>query len=434
MKLQAMLIDDEIPILHNLKQVIPWEEMNVQVQLAKNGKEALNAIQAGMPDFILCDIRMPEMDGLTFVQEIRKRDIRCEILLITGYEQFEYAKIALQYGVRDYISKPINYEQLEKTVRELAERIRADKLEEHRKQREWSKVLDLANEKMMLDVLMGYSSIPAYYLRGVNDQEREMGYAIMLIAIDDYSQQSLAWNEKERKLWNFAVKNVLEETMREDGSSFAVIQTQEGEWCIVLPLDNETLPLPKNDMIRRAAQLQHSVQQNVKLTVSIGIHPGPIQQDQLAEAYKNIQWSLLVQPIKKPFIHYQAESLAEGRSSRSDKKPGELLMISAKDYIHRRLSSDFGIEEIAHHLGISTSYFSLLFKNYFGETFVEYVTKQRMELAKSYLLRSDKSVRQIGQQVGYLERRYFTKVFQKYTGITPSEYRERKTGRKARRG
>lgn len=107
-----------------------------------------------------------------------------------------------------------------------------------------------------------------------------------------------------------------------------------------------------------------------------------------------------------------------------NKKSSELLMISAKDYIHRNLSSDIGIDEISDYLGISCSYFSLLFKTHFGETFVEYVTKQRIKLAKSMLRMTDKSITHIGATVGYSERRYFSKVFQKYTGITPSEFRE----------
>jgi two-component system response regulator YesN len=108
------------------------------------------------------------------------------------------------------------------------------------------------------------------------------------------------------------------------------------------------------------------------------------------------------------------------------KKSSVVLMISAKDYIDKKLSADLGIDELADYLGISGSYFSLLFKQHFGVTFVEYVTKLRMETAKSLLAVSDRSVTQIGESVGYLERRYFTKVFQKYTGMTPSEYRESK--------
>jgi two-component system response regulator YesN len=101
-------------------------------------------------------------------------------------------------------------------------------------------------------------------------------------------------------------------------------------------------------------------------------------------------------------------------------------MISAENYIHRHLESNFGIEEICHYLGISPSYFSLLFKQQYGETFVEYLSKQRIERAKSMLVLSDKSIKQIGNKVGFFERRYFTSVFQKYTGETPSEYRDKR--------
>jgi len=102
-------------------------------------------------------------------------------------------------------------------------------------------------------------------------------------------------------------------------------------------------------------------------------------------------------------------------------------MLSAQSYIQHHLEADFGIDDVSHYLGISSSYFCFLFKNHFGETFVEYLTRHRMEIAKSLLASSEKSITQIGIQVGYHERRYFTKVFQKYTGMTPSEYRMQQT-------
>ncbi|WP_052476090.1 helix-turn-helix transcriptional regulator [Cohnella kolymensis] len=100
-------------------------------------------------------------------------------------------------------------------------------------------------------------------------------------------------------------------------------------------------------------------------------------------------------------------------------------MLSTKDYIERNLAAELSIDALADYLGISGSYFSLLFKQHFGETFVEYVTKQRIEMAKSLLALSYKTVTEIGQMVGYAERRYFTRVFSKYTGMLPSEFRER---------
>ncbi|MNI35440.1 HTH-type transcriptional regulator YesS [compost metagenome] len=116
----------------------------------------------------------------------------------------------------------------------------------------------------------------------------------------------------------------------------------------------------------------------------------------------------------------------QGHETNQKKKNSDILMESAKTYIRLHFSTDFGIDEIAESLGISSSYFSLLFKQHFGETFVEYVTKHRMEHAKSLLLMSDKSITDIGKSVGFAERRYFTKVFQKFTGEIPSEYRDKR--------
>lgn len=66
----------------------------------------------------------------------------------------------------------------------------------------------------------------------------------------------------------------------------------------------------------------------------------------------------------------------------------------------------------------------MLFKQQFGETFVEYVTRSRMEQAKALLLQTSRSITEIGKAVGYADRRYFTKVFQRQTGMIPSEFRE----------
>lgn len=100
MKLKALLVDDEIHILTNLSKVLPWEEMGFEVVLlAKNGKEALEIASKHRPDLILSDIRMPVMDGIQLLQELREREIPCEILLLTGYQEFEYARTAIRYGV-----------------------------------------------------------------------------------------------------------------------------------------------------------------------------------------------------------------------------------------------------------------------------------------------------------------------------------------------
>lgn len=131
----------------------------------------------------------------------------------------------------------------------------------------------------------------------------------------------------------------------------------------------------------------------------------------------------------KDLLNVISELESHIRELEINKKSSELLMISAGEYIQRNLSTDIGVDDIANHLNISSSYFSHLFKNHYGETFVEHLRKQRMELAKTMLRLTSRSVTEIGALVGYSDRRYFSKVFQRYTGVTPTEYREQEEAR-----
>ncbi|MGN7761580.1 response regulator transcription factor [Paenibacillus sp. 22594] len=254
--LKVLLVDDEAPILGNLRRVLPWQEMGMEITgMARSGMEALRIAEEQAPDLVLCDIRMPVMDGLTFIGKLREMGLDSEVLLLSGYQEFDYAREAIRLGVKEYICKPIHYEELGNKVREMGTRIRS---------------------KQYKDKL--YNSIPLF----------------------------------------------------------------------------------------------------------------------------------------------QEQPLAED----SARKTPEQLMNLAAQYISERLNYDLGIEEVANRIGISSSYFCLLFKNRFAMTFVEYVTQQRMEAAKFMLASSDKSITAISAGVGYQERRYFTKVFQKQTGMTPKEYRD----------
>lgn len=262
--LKVLLVDDEAPILNNLNKVLPWQDMGMEVAgMARSGMEALRIAEEQSPDLVLCDIRMPVMDGLTFIGKLREMGLESEVLLLSGYQEFDYAREAIRLGVKEYICKPIHYEELGNKVREIGTRIRS---------------------KQYKDKL--FNSIPLF---------QEM----------------------------------------------------------------------------------------------------PVIED-------------------------------------SAKKTPDQLMNQAAQYITERLNYDLGIEEVANKIGISSSYFCLLFKNRFAMTFVEYVTLQRIEAAKFMLASSDKSITAISSGVGYQERRYFTKVFQRQTGMSPKEYRDKYKATEAR--
>ncbi len=127
----VFLADDEPWALMALKNLIQWSDYGFAVSgEAQDGRQALERIERMGPDLIISDIRMPGMDGLALLQTIREKRWRAEVLLVSGYTDFEYARKALLYGCVGYLVKPVQekelLEYLEKVRNILNEKYKAD--------------------------------------------------------------------------------------------------------------------------------------------------------------------------------------------------------------------------------------------------------------------------------------------------------------------
>lgn len=110
---KVMLVEDEDFILQGIKYIIDWEEISMEVvAMAHNGKEALAMFQENPVDIVVTDVEMPCMNGLELLGEIRKINARTRGIILSGYDEFEYARKALHLDVEEYILKPINEDQL----------------------------------------------------------------------------------------------------------------------------------------------------------------------------------------------------------------------------------------------------------------------------------------------------------------------------------
>ncbi|MUT65844.1 response regulator [Paenibacillus sp. NEAU-GSW1] len=528
---KVLLVDDEPHITRNLEKVIPWEMLGLTVAgTAKNGMEALELIEAEPFDLVLCDIRMPIMDGLDLVKHIREKGAECDIIMLSGYQDFAYTRAAIQYGVQDYVLKPIPYDELTGVIARVmaSQRMKQKQLSEERQK--LGRMIDLASEKILYDILMDYTEVSAsnWILAGDEQTFHEQQFALIVLDLDVSSEQTKDWREwsdKERKLWNFAVCNVLREKLQQNGFHHAVIQIRDGEWCVLIEVD-KSKPYSSEQVVEWAKALLTAVKNHVKLSLSAGIYREYAPVASISQAYKLVQQGMQLAPHQdaiavypensgapsredqafwdtsekliaavkrgdtatvgeelkrltlqlqrmsepsinrfKPMLHFfvlnlmremkemgifsreQEDSLwrkldrrfgikdllsvilqvtaAVADKSTDKKKQSEISMAEAKLYLDRHLYRDMSVEEAASHVGLSTSYFSLLFKQTYNETFIEYVTRQRMERAKAMLAGTQKSVAQIAKEVGYSERRYFTKVFMKYTGENPTDYRSK---------
>lgn len=129
---KVLIVDDEKIIRMGIKNIISWETLNIgEVYTAASGREALELINQHHPELIITDISMTEMTGLELIEQIRILDKVSRIIVLTGYDRFDYARKALQLRAQDFLLKPVDEEVLaaavEKQVAELEEQRRKTK-------------------------------------------------------------------------------------------------------------------------------------------------------------------------------------------------------------------------------------------------------------------------------------------------------------------
>ena len=111
-----LIVDDTYETRHGLADYFPWKETGFQVTAqAENGEDALALLLEHDIDAILCDIEMPIMNGIDFVQKIRNQNLETKVVFISGYRNFDYVRDAMNLGVIKYILKPTSYTELMET-------------------------------------------------------------------------------------------------------------------------------------------------------------------------------------------------------------------------------------------------------------------------------------------------------------------------------
>ena len=111
-KVSILIIDDEVELCQNLSEMLKEGEEGYGVSIANSGKKGLAKIKEEVPDLVLLDIKMPEMDGIETLEKIKAIDKDILVIMLTAYQTVETAVKAMKLGAYDYISKPFNYEEL----------------------------------------------------------------------------------------------------------------------------------------------------------------------------------------------------------------------------------------------------------------------------------------------------------------------------------
>lgn len=118
--LDLVIVDDEAFMRENLCDLFPWDDLGYAVTgVFSNGQEALDFLRKRPVHVVLTDIQMPGMDGIELLRQIRRNQLPVQVVFLSAYSDFEYARQGIQYGALDYLTKPVRFQELENLFRRV---------------------------------------------------------------------------------------------------------------------------------------------------------------------------------------------------------------------------------------------------------------------------------------------------------------------------
>ena len=540
--LKIFLAEDEVIVRETIKRMIPWENLGFElVGEAADGEMALPLLLRQKPDLLITDIKMPFMDGLTLAKVAKKEIPGLKVVILSGYDDFNYAKQAINIGVEDYLLKPITKNALIERLTEIRSRYEHEKTQKeyyekfHREMQAYEKnssrdffealvsgSMDMMeiyrrSEKLGLDIVAeaynvliftmnceedfsgqreGYSKWEAESLELLEEFFSENTSA-MLFRCNIFSYGVLIKGQKEtigentrscvseiqrildrkeqKRQWFVAAgepverlsqiqksyysasrafsqrylydENILyydemasmeKKNVTEDDSTYLQKVDVNALNPVILQkfLSNGLLEETENfvkDYFYAIGQepleslvFRNYVTLNVRFSVmsflkEIGCDTRTLEQedteDVLSESSKSLENA--IEYAKK--IISQAIALRDQNSGNKNRS----ILKTAVDFIDSHyMEEDMSLNKAANAANVSANHFSALFSQNMGQTFIEYLTNLRMNKAKEYLRCTSMRSSEIAGEIGYKDAHYFSYLFKKTQGMTPSDYRK----------
>lgn len=281
-RIRVLLADDEPIIIRGLKKLISWEALGLDiVGEALDGKELISLIESSSPDLIISDISMPGYTGIDIIRQLHRSGRAVKVIFISAYEDFAYAQQALQYGALDYLVKPVHKGRLEEAVSRAVSVIHQE-LEEER-DKAMLQHLQQQNRKVtleeLLDKLMDGNRSTAAKIASLGDMPQARFASVCVVATDEHAQGASPWEERERKLVEFALSNIIKETMDARGHAFVF---RKGDKFGILLRHN----MP-DEPLERMQDLHGKIHGFLKLQTSIGIGTPAECLELSDESYRN---------------------------------------------------------------------------------------------------------------------------------------------------
>lgn len=368
----VLFVEDELLVRLGLQKAISWEQFDMKLAAqADNGIQALELFYSIHPDVVITDIRMPGMDGYELIRKIRETDEECAIIVLSCLEDFETLRKMIPYKLIGYITKADM--RLEEMANVLGKaKAYLDKTERAGKQEAQAEE-DTGNR-----ISRYFSGKSENLIWAEQDKVREM----LLVDVA----------EEEQKKVNDLTLHFLYELANREIPGSTVAGTEGKSFCVLMTEESRTKE-QKEKLYRLAKGF---------LGISLQISQGKREEGE---------------SLRDMYLRIRKDSEGNHRGNR--------LVADAVHYIEKHYKDDCSLGEISAFLGISSGYFSGLFKKETGKTYVEYLNEMRLKAAARELLIGEDKLTVVSENCGFHNVEYFCRTFKKYMGMSPAKWREK---------
>ena len=479
-----LIVDDEEIEREGMAQFIPWDSYEIKVvSTARNGAEGLEKIAKFRPDLAIVDIKMPVMNGIEMIRQAKEQYPDMTFVVLSGYGDYEFTSQAMELGVRHYILKPCDESKmipvLNKAFAELEEarkkNARSEKLEtEARLLKPYAReqlfrdlllgkaqassgarqlVDELGGEQRMVLLLdfrlkCGFDSLERYVVGNMLGDLLPDGTLLMttgvdrdvLVLADAMAESSVetAVQVLKKECKRFETLPMLSSASRtgtlaelsvlfRQAQELLQLNMDENEPALLRPSRNAALPETVNEIFDLEALRQTGSYEELlqELAFSFAKMEAKDYRPQQRQKLCELAWKLLFEDKAAPedSLPAWADALtAAWNHPQPDARSREIFLA-----IYENLPEpEFSLQTIAQQrLFMSEDHLRRIFSQMTGNRFSAYLEHCRITQARRLLeFQPDMKISRLAELVGYpLDGQYFSKVFRKICGVTPTEYR-----------
>lgn len=396
---KVLIADDEDIIRHGLAGMVSQHPRLEVAALAEDGEIALEKAEEVKPDLMLVDINMPFLNGFEFITEAKKRLPNVMIVIVTGYDDFEFVQKALQIGVTDYILKPIMDETFFALLDKVVERL--DGIRKSQKYLTWIENQIEQNRPAMIN------SFFVHWINGHIDEievsermrylkiEMPEPYLLTIIHLCDNHdldciQRGIDWDDN---LLYYGCQNITEEIFSAYTKTIC-FRTEDGALAVI---SEELSPETKSTLLQ---DLIAPIEEYLYVKVEI------------------------VQSTGKKRLEFPDVFDAAMEKLRAQRHYSEIVLHAIAYIDEQWRNSQLSLQTAAEKLYITPQHLSRMFNRDTGETFGAYLSRKRLSEAMRLLQDPNLKMYEVAERTGYTSQHYFSSAFKKAMGMSPANYRK----------